>query len=156
MQTWKPRSRLALRPQSEPCRAWPGLLCRYLQLRAVLPCKESDCNAGDLGSTPGLGRSSGEGTTPLFLPGKAHGQKNLAGDSPWGCKEFDSTKWLTHTENSPELWLSGQRASAGVPTSSPEATQAPPSLAVRGAEGVDSLLSRSLSLPGQKTQFETC
>ena len=24
--------------------------------------------------------------TPVFLPGKSHGQKNLAGYSPWGCK----------------------------------------------------------------------
>ena len=24
--------------------------------------------------------------TPVFLPGKSHGQKSLAGYSPWGCK----------------------------------------------------------------------
>ena len=24
--------------------------------------------------------------TPVFLPGKAHGQRSLAGYSPWGCK----------------------------------------------------------------------
>ena len=24
--------------------------------------------------------------TPVFLPGKSHGQRNLAGYSPWGCK----------------------------------------------------------------------
>ena len=24
--------------------------------------------------------------TPVFLPGKAHGQRNLVGYSPWGCK----------------------------------------------------------------------
>ena len=24
--------------------------------------------------------------TPLFLPGKSHGQRSLAGYSPWGCK----------------------------------------------------------------------
>ena len=23
---------------------------------------------------------------PLFLPGKSHGQKNLVGSSPWGCR----------------------------------------------------------------------
>ena len=27
--------------------------------------------------------------TPVFLPGKSHGQKNLAGYSPWGHKELD-------------------------------------------------------------------
>ena len=24
--------------------------------------------------------------TPVFLPGEAHGQRSLAGYSPWGCK----------------------------------------------------------------------
>ena len=35
--------------------------------------------------------------TPVFLPGEFHGQRNLAGRSPWGCKELDTTEWLTHT-----------------------------------------------------------
>ena len=26
--------------------------------------------------------------TVVFLPGKSHGQKSLAGYSPWGCKEL--------------------------------------------------------------------
>ena len=30
--------------------------------------------------------------TPVFLPGKSHWQRNLAGYSPWGCKESDSTE----------------------------------------------------------------
>ena len=29
--------------------------------------------------------------TPVFLPGKSHGQRNLAGYSPWGRKESDMT-----------------------------------------------------------------
>ena len=48
---------------------------------------------GDQGSIPDLGRSLGEGNgqpTPLFLPGKSHGQRSLAGYSPWGCKELDT------------------------------------------------------------------
>ena len=32
--------------------------------------------------------------TPVFLPGKSHGQRSLAGYSPWGCKEWDTTEWL--------------------------------------------------------------
>ena len=28
---------------------------------------------------------------PVFLLGKSHGQRNLAGFSPWGCKEPDTT-----------------------------------------------------------------
>ena len=30
--------------------------------------------------------------TPVFLPGKSHGQKNLTGHSPWSCKESDTTE----------------------------------------------------------------
>ena len=29
--------------------------------------------------------------TPVFLPGKSHGQRSLVGYSPWGCKELDMT-----------------------------------------------------------------
>ena len=35
---------------------------------------------------------------PVFLPGMFHGQKSLAGYSPWGCKESDMAEQLT-------LWL---------------------------------------------------
>ena len=35
--------------------------------------------------------------TPVFLPGKPHGQRRLASCSPWGCKELDTTERLTHT-----------------------------------------------------------
>ena len=30
-----------------------------------------------------------EATTPVFLPGKFHGQRSLAGYRPWGSKELD-------------------------------------------------------------------
>ena len=30
--------------------------------------------------------------TPVFLPGKFHGQRSLAGYSPWGHKEPDTTE----------------------------------------------------------------
>ena len=29
--------------------------------------------------------------TPVFLPGKSHGQRSLVGYSPWGRKESDMT-----------------------------------------------------------------
>ena len=32
--------------------------------------------------------------TPVFLPGKSHGQRSLVGYSPWGREESDTTKWL--------------------------------------------------------------
>ena len=31
-------------------------------------------------------------TTPVSLPEKFHGQRSLAGYSPWGCKELDATE----------------------------------------------------------------
>ena len=30
--------------------------------------------------------------TPVFLPGKSHGQRNLVGHRPWGGKESDTTE----------------------------------------------------------------
>ena len=29
---------------------------------------------------------------PVFLPGESHGQRSLAGYSPWGCRELDTTE----------------------------------------------------------------
>ena len=50
-------------------------------------------NAGNKGSIPGLGRSPGEGNgnplTLVFLLGKSHGQRNLAGYSLQDLKELD-------------------------------------------------------------------
>ena len=62
--------------------------------------EESAWNAGYLGSIPGPGRSPGEGNcNPVFLPGKFHGWRSLAGYSPWDCKESDMTEKLsTHRE----------------------------------------------------------
>jgi len=34
--------------------------------------------------------------TPVFLSGEFRGQRSLAGYSPWGCKELDTTERLTH------------------------------------------------------------
>ena len=56
--------------------------------------KASASNAGDLGSIPGLGRREWL-PTPVFLPGESHGQRSLAGYSPWGPKESDMTEQLT-------------------------------------------------------------
>ena len=32
--------------------------------------------------------------TPVFLPGKSHGRRNLVGYSPWGRRESDTTERL--------------------------------------------------------------
>ena len=61
----------------------------------------------DPGSIPGLGRYPGERnwqSTPIFLPGKFHGQRSLMGYSPWGHKESDTTEQLhTHTHGTKKL-----------------------------------------------------
>ena len=53
-------------------------------------------NTRDVGFIPGSGRSPGVGNgnplTPVFLPGELHGQRSLAGYSPWGRKELDTTE----------------------------------------------------------------
>ena len=36
--------------------------------------------------------------TPVFLPGKSHRQKSLAGYSPWGRKESDTTEQLNNNK----------------------------------------------------------
>ena len=60
--------------------------------------KESTCNTGDrvwsLGQEDPWRREWLP--TPVFLPGKLHGQGSLMGYRPWGCKESDMTEWLTH------------------------------------------------------------
>ena len=36
--------------------------------------------------------SEGWQLTPVLLPGESHGQRSLAGYSPWGHKESDTTE----------------------------------------------------------------
>ena len=60
--------------------------------------KESVCNAEDLGSIPELRRSPEEGNGYPFQYScleNPHGQKSLAGYSPWDCKELDTTEQLS-------------------------------------------------------------
>ena len=60
------------------------------------PCgsvgKESACNVGDLGLSPGLRRSSGEGKGYAL---QCCGLDNSMDYSPWGRKESDMTEWLS-------------------------------------------------------------
>ena len=60
--------------------------------------KESTCNAEDLGSIPELERSPGGGQGKpfqYFCLEKPHGQRSLAGYTPWGHKELDATEQLS-------------------------------------------------------------
>ena len=67
--------------------------------------KESACNAGDAGlQVQSLGQEDPlekeMATTPVFLPGKSHGQKEPLGHSPWGCQRVRqdlATRQQQHT-----------------------------------------------------------
>ena len=64
----------------------------------ALVVKNPPANAGDVrdaGSIPGSGRSSGggHGNPPQYsCLENPHGQRSLAGYSPWGHKELDTTE----------------------------------------------------------------
>ena len=69
--------------------------------------KESTHNVGDLGLLPGMGRSCGGGHgNPLQYSclENPYGQRSLAGYSPWGCKELDTTKWLSTAHDKKKHW----------------------------------------------------
>ena len=68
-------------------------------LRRQRICKESACNAGDLGSVPGLrGSPRGEYGSPLQYSclENPHGQRSLAVYNPGGRKESDATDGAQH------------------------------------------------------------
>ena len=69
--------------------------------------KEPACNAGNPGSVPGLGRSSGEGNgSPLqhSCP-ESSMDSRLVGHRPWNGKESDTTGQLMHTHKRREALL---------------------------------------------------
>ena len=63
--------------------------------------KESTCNAGDLNSAPGSGRSPAGGNGyPLQYSCLENPKDRGAWQGPWGCKQLDLTERLsiyTHT-----------------------------------------------------------
>ena len=65
--------------------------------------KQSACNTGDTevaGSVPGSGKIPWRRAwhpTLVFLPGESHGQRSLAGYSPWGLKESGTTEAPEHS-----------------------------------------------------------
>ena len=66
-----------------------------------LVVKNLPANAGDSGSVPGVGKIIWRRkwqSTLVLLPGKFHGQRNLAHRVVWGHKELDMTEH-THIHN---------------------------------------------------------
>ena len=77
--------------------------------QVVLVVKNLPVNAGDImrrgfdlwaGKIPW--RRSWQ-LTPVFLPGESHGQRSLAGYSPWGHTELDMTEAIEHAHRSTYL-----------------------------------------------------
>ena len=87
---------------SSSCVAWSNYLFSFSYILGAQTVKiKSACNVGELGSTPGLGRSLEEGHgNPLQYSclENPHGQRSLAGYSPWGHEESDTTEQLNWTE----------------------------------------------------------
>ena len=79
--------------------AWDRAISQYLVTMAGWPLvvKNLPANVGDIRDTGSIlvgkipWRRKRE-PTPISLPGKSHGQCSLAGYSPWGRKELDTTE----------------------------------------------------------------
>ena len=73
-----------------------------------LPCssdgRESACNAGDLGSVPGSGRSPGEGNgSPLqHFCLESYGHRSLVGYNPQGCRRVTHNLVTKHHQQQVE------------------------------------------------------
>ena len=83
-------------------RTWKGgVILSFLMItnQVALVVKNLPANRGDTrdGSIHGSGRSPEEGwqPTPVFMPGKSHGQRRQAGCRPWGHKQLDTTERLS-------------------------------------------------------------
>ena len=70
---------------------------------------------------------------PVFLPGKFHGQRHLAGYSPWDCQESDTTAHVC--------------SSSSPGTLGPEALSAGPRLRGRGPARTSSVTGTSAAQP---------
>ena len=71
--------------------------------------KESTCSVGDLGLIPRSGRSPGEVEKGMAIHSSILAwsipQRSLAGYTPWGLKESNTTEQLTHRVIIPTLWV---------------------------------------------------
>ena len=118
---------LRARPPSNP---WP-LLCHlfgpWLKQTCIMICglpwwlsgKESACQCRRCGFDPWVRKIPWRRKwqpTPVFLPGESHGQRSLAGDSPWGqrvghdsaTKQQFCALWKYTCFIWPPLWCQGQ------------------------------------------------
>ena len=84
--------------------SWSLLVQRASQVAQVI--KNLPANAGDVkrcGFNPGMGNIPWRRKwqpTPVFLPRKSHGQRSLAGSSPWGQSLGSHSPWGHTAEQS--------------------------------------------------------
>ena len=85
--SWSSPSSLTRPSTSKPSWVLPGGLGR----------KESTCNAGFNSWVRKIPWRKKWQPTPVFLPGKSHGQRSLVGYSPWDRKELDN--WAANSND---------------------------------------------------------
>ena len=73
---------------------WALFLSMFYMLVWGFPggSKESTCQSRRCRFDPWVRKTPWRGkwqATPLFLPGKSHGRRSLAGYSPWGCSRVE-------------------------------------------------------------------
>ena len=71
--------------------------------------KQSACNVRDPKFHPWVGKIPWRmewQPTPVFLPGKSHGQRSLEGYSSRGLKKSHTTEWLTLSLSYIRVWMS--------------------------------------------------
>ena len=88
--------------------------------------KNPPASAGDVGLISRSGRSPEKemATTPVFMPGKSHGQRSMAGYSPRGRQESDTT-WTLNSDS--HLLCAGRRP---VGPAEPLLSSQPPALSI--------------------------
>ena len=70
--------------------------------------KESACQGRRCGFHPWVGKIPWRRAwqpTPVFWPGKSHGQRSLEGYNSWGCKESDTTWQLNNKSKGSQLYI---------------------------------------------------
>ena len=74
--------------------------------QVMLVVKNLPASAGDIRDVGKIPWRRKRQPIPAFLPGKSHGQRSLAGYSPWGHKELDVTEVIYHTSSIFQKWVS--------------------------------------------------
>ena len=77
--------------------AFESVLMRWMKLEPITQSEVSQKEKHQYSILTHIYRRRQWHPTPVLLPGKSHGQRNLVDCSPWGRKESGTTEQLTHT-----------------------------------------------------------